>query len=156
MPERDTKLDKFKQATLDLETLLNKEQDNWDGLITILAGKLKGDIKYLHEVDADNISYKQIITSEMRKYSLLIYKDSRVLKSLVKSRFEWYSTKYQINVKSSGDKMKLIEADVADIQYKIDILDNHIDYLRGCGENLKQMGYSIKNRIELLNILGLS
>ena len=52
--------------------------------------------------------------------------------------------------------MKLIEADVADIQYKVDILDNHIDYLKGCGENLKQMSYSIKNRIELLNILGIS
>ena len=59
-------------------------------------------------------------------------------------------------MKSSGDKMKLIESDVADIQYKIDILDNHIDYLKGCGENLKQMGYSVKNRIELLNILGIS
>lgn len=52
--------------------------------------------------------------------------------------------------------MKLIESDVSDVQYKIDILDNHIEYLKGCGDNLKQMAYSIKNRIELLNILGIS
>lgn len=157
MAELDnSKLDKFKQTTILLEQQLDTEQQNWDKIIMDLSSKLKGDIKYLHEVDADISSYKQLIISEMRKYSLYIYKDNKILKSLIKSRFEWYSTKYQINLKSSGDKMKLIEADVSDIQYKIDILDNHIDYLKGCGENLKQMAYSIKNRIELLNILGIS
>ena len=156
MPEQDSKLDKFKQTTILLEQQLDKEQDNWDKVIIELSKKVKGDIKYLYEVDADITNYKQLIVSEMRKYSLYIYKDNKVLKSLIKSRFEWYSTKYQINIKSSGDKMKLIESDVSDIQYKIDILDNHINYLKGCGDNLKQMAYSIKNRIELLNILGIS
>jgi hypothetical protein len=149
-------LDKYKQNTLILETQLTAERGNWDGVIANLAGKVKGDIKYLYEVDADIISYKQIITSEMGKYAMVIYKENRTMKSLVKTRFEWYSTKYQINLKSSGDKMKLIEADVADVQYKIDVLDNHIDFLKGCGENLKQMSYAIKNRLELLNILGVS
>ena len=156
MPEQDSKLDKFKQTTILLEQQLDKEQDNWDKVIIELSKKVKGDIKYLYEVDADITNYKQLIVSEMRKYSLYIYKDNKVLKSLIKSRFEWYSTKYQINIKSSGDKMKLIESDVSDIQYKIDLLDNHINYLKGCGDNLKQMAYSIKNRIELLNILGIS
>lgn len=157
MAELDnSKLDKFKQTTILLEQQLDNEQQNWDKTIMDLSSKLKGDIKYLHEVDADISSYKQLIISEMRRYSLYIYKDNKVLKSLVKSRFEWYSTKYQINIKSSGDKMKLIESDVSDVQYKIDILDNHIEYLKGCGENLKQMAYSIKNRLELLNILGIS
>lgn len=154
--QNGTNLDKYKQNTKLLEDQLNAEQVNWDDLISKLGAKLKGDIKFLYEVDADLSSYKQLITSEMRKYALTIYKENKVLKGLIKSRFEWYSTKYQINIKSSGDKMKLIEADVADIQYKVDILDNHIDYLKGCGENLKQMSYSIKNRIELLNILGIS
>ena len=152
----DNKLDLYKQTTTLLEDQLEVEQDNWNKLIGGLAFKLKGDIKYLYEVDADITSYKQLITADIRKYSSVIYKENKVLKGLIKSRFEWYSTKYQISLKSSGDKMKLIESDVADIQYKIDILDNHIDYLKSSGDNLKQMGYSIKNRIELLNILGVS
>jgi hypothetical protein len=94
-------------------------------------------------------------TSEIRNYALLIYKDNKVLKNLIKKKFEWYSTKYQIALKNSGDKMKLIEADVAEIQYKIDLLDNHVDFLKGTGDNLKQMGYTVKNRLELLDILGL-
>lgn len=151
-----TNLDKYKQNTLIIENQLNNEKSNWDDVIGKLSLKVKGDIKFLYEVDADIISYKQIIVSEMGKYAMVIYRENRTMKSLVKTRFEWYSTKYQINLKSSGDKMKLIEADVADVQFKIDILDNHIDFLKGCGENLKQMSYAIKNRIELLNILGIS
>lgn len=154
--QQDNKLDKFKQNTILLEQQLNIEQEKWDDIVSDLSVKLKGDIKLLHEVDADATNYKQLITSEMRKYSFMLIKDNKILKNLVKTRFEWYSTKYQINIKSSGDKMKLIESDVADVQYKIDVIENHIDYLRGCGENLKQIGYSIKNRIELLNILGIS
>jgi len=34
-------------------------------------------------------------------------------------------------------------------------LDTHVDFLKGTGDNLKQMGYTVKNRLELLNILGL-
>ena len=135
----DNKLDLYKQTTTLLEDQLEVEQDNWNKLIGGLAFKLKGDIKYLYEVDADITSYKQLITADIRKYSSVIYKENKVLKGLIKSRFEWYSTKYQISLKSSGDKMKLIESDVADIQYKIDILDNHIDYLKSSGDNLKQM-----------------
>ena len=152
----NSNLEKYKQSTQLLEQRLNTEQVKWEKIITDLAFKSKGDIKYLFEVDADITNNKQFIISEMRKYSMIIFKENKTMKDLVKSRYEWYSTKYQLNLKSSGDKMKLIEADVADIQYKIDILDTHIEYLKGCCDNLKQMGYSIKNRIELLNILGIS
>lgn len=152
----NTNLEKYKQATILLEQRLNTEQTNLEKIITGLAFKSKGDIKYLFEVDADVTNNKQLIIAEIRKYAMMIYKENKTLKELIKSRYEWYSTKYQLNLKSSGDKMKLIEADVSDIQYKIDILDTHIEYLKGCCDNLKQMGYSIKNRIELLNILGVS
>ena len=100
-------------------------------------------------------NYRQMTTSEIRTYALMIYKENKALKPLIKARFEWYSTKYQIQLKSSGDKMKLIESDVAEIQYRIDLLDTHVDFLKGTGDNLKQMGYTVKNRLELLNILGL-
>ena len=94
-------------------------------------------------------------SSEIRTYALSIHRENKSLKPLVKNRFEWYSTKYQINIKNSGDKMKLIESDVAELQYRIDLLDNHVDFLKNTSDNLKQMGYTVKNRLELLNILGL-
>lgn len=155
MPDDTNKLDQYRQATNQLEKQLDSEHLNWNSILAKMSKQLRGDAKNLYIVDADITNYRQIATSEIRTYALMIYKENKTLKPLIKKRFEWYSTKYQIGVKNSGDKMKLIESDVAEIQYKIDLLDNHVDFLKSTSDNLKQMGYTVKNRLELLNILGL-
>jgi len=155
MADNTNKLDLYRQETLKLENQLTPEHKNWDNNLTDLSKKLKGPAKDLYLVDADITNFRQHTTSEIRKYALMIYKENKLLKPLIKSRFEWYSTKSQFNIKNSTDKMKLIESDVADIQYRIDMLDNHINFLKNTSENLKQMGYTIKNRLQLLDLLGL-
>jgi len=155
MSDEVNKLEQYRQSTNQLEKQLTSEHKNWDSVLAKTSKQLKADAKNLYIVDADITNYRQMTTSEIRTYALMIYKENKALKPLIKSRFEWYSTKYQIALKSSGDKMKLIESDVAEIQYRIDLLDNHVDFLKGTGDNLKQMGYTVKNRLELLNILGL-
>lgn len=155
MPNDISKLELYKQATIQTEKKLNSEQKNWDNTIAKLSKKLKGPAKDLYIVDADITNFRQISTSEIRNYALMIYKENKKLKPLIKAKFEWYTTKYQVNIKNSGDKMRLIESDVADLQYRIDILDVHTDFLKNTSDNLKQMGYTVKNRLELLNILGL-
>jgi len=155
MSDSTSKLDQYKQSTNQLEQQLKTEHKQWDSVLAKTAKLLKADAKNLYLVDADITNYRQMTTSEIRTYALMIYKENKTLKPLIKSRFEWYSGKYQIPLKNSGDKMRLIESDVAEIQYRIDLLDNHVDFLKGTGDNLKQMGYTVKNRLELLNILGL-
>jgi hypothetical protein len=155
MSDDINKLEQYRQATYQIENQLEGEHKNWDKILAGLSKKLRADAKNLYIVDADITNYRQLTTSEIRTYALMIYKESKILKPLVKKRFEWYSTKYQIALKNSGDKMKLIESDVAEIQYRIDLLDNHVDFLKNTADNLKQMGYTVKNRLELLNILGL-
>jgi len=155
MSEENSKLDKYRQSTNQLEKQLETEHQTWDSVLAKTSKALRADAKNLYIVDADITNYRQMTTSEIRTYALMIYKENKVLKPLIKSRFEYYSTKYQIALKNSGDKMKLIESDVAEIQYRIDLLDNHVDFLKGTSDNLKQMGYTVKNRLELLNILGL-
>jgi len=155
MSDDSNKLDLYRQSTIQLEKQLDVEHKQWDSVLAKTAKALRADAKNLYIVDADITNYRQMTTSEIRTYALMIYKENKNLKPLIKGRFEWYSTKYQIALKNSGDKMKLIESDVAEIQYRIDLLDNHVDFLKGTGDNLKQMGYTVKNRLELLNILGL-
>jgi len=155
MSDDSNKLDLYRQSTIQLEKQLDAEHKQWDSVLAKTAKALRADAKNLYIVDADITNYRQMTTSEIRTYALMIYKENKNLKPLIKGRFEWYSTKYQIALKNSGDKMKLIESDVAEIQYRIDLLDNHVDFLKGTGDNLKQMGYTVKNRLELLNILGL-
>ena len=149
------KMEEYDNAVKLLESNLEKQLITWNNIIKEYTKGLKSDIKTLHIIDADITNYRQMTTSEIRRYALMIYKENKGLKPLVKKRFEWYSTKYQITIKNSGDKMRLIESDVAELQYRIDLLDNHVNFLKGTSDNLKQMGYTVKNRLELLNILGL-
>lgn len=155
MSVEKSKMEIYKENTEKIEKQLEIDLKHWDKTLATLASKLKADAKNLFIVDADITNFRQEVTSEIRRHALAIYKENKTMKPLLKSRFEWYSTKYQINLKNSGDKMKLIESDVADLQYRIDLLDTHVDYLKSTSDNLKQMGYTVKNRLELLNILGL-
>ena len=151
----ESKLELFEKQTKQLESDLNKEVEHWEKTIKKLSNDIRGNIRSLPDVDAEVLNNKQLVDSDIRKYALMMYKDSASLKPLKKKRFEFYSTSYQIKLKNSSDIKGLIEADIAKIQYKIDLIDAHISFLRDTSANLKTLTYSYKNRIELLTILGL-
>ena len=151
----NSKLKLYEQQVQKLEHSLDLEVDEWNNIIKKITKGIRGSIQKLPEVESEIINNRQLIDADIRKYSLMMYKDVVSLKPLKKKRFEYYSTSYQIKLKNSGDIKFLIETDIAKIQYKIDLLEAHINYLRDTSINLKTLGYSVKNRIELLNILGL-
>ena len=153
--ENDNKIKIFDQQTKVLEQSLDTEVSKWEGILRTLTNGIRGNIKNLTEVEAEVVNYKQLIDADIRKYALMMYKDNAQLKPLKKKRFEFYSTTYQIKLKNSSDIRPLIEADIAKIQYRIEMFEAHIGFLRDTSSNLKTLTYSFKNRIELLNILGL-
>ncbi len=151
----EKKLELFDKQTKQLEVILNNEVEHWEKIIRKLSNDIRGNIRNLPDVDSEILNNKQLVDADIRKYALVMYKDSASLKPLKKKRFEFYSTSYQIKLKNSSDIKGLIEADIAKIQYKIDLVDTHISFLRDTSSNLKSLTYSYKNRIELLTILGL-
>lgn len=153
--ENEDKLKLFDKQTKLLEQNLDKEVIKWKDIVKTCSDGIRGNIRNLPDVDSEVTNYKQLCDADIRKYALMLHKDNAQLKPLRKKRFEFYCTNYQIKVKNSSDIKPLIEADIARIQYKIDLLDTHIGFLRETSSNLKSMGYSYKNRLELLNILGL-
>ncbi len=153
--EGENKLKIFDKQTQQLEQDLNIEVDKWTKIINICSNGIRGNIQKLPEVESEIINNKQLVDADIRKYSLMLYKDNSSLKPLKKKRFEFYMTSYQIKLKNSSDIKSLVEADIAKIQYKLDVLETHINFLRDTSSNLKTLSYSVKNRIELLNILGL-
>jgi hypothetical protein len=153
--EGENKLKLFDKQTQQLEQDLNIEVDKWINIIKNCSNGIRGNIQKIPEVESDIINYKQLADADIRKYSLMLYKDNSSLKPLKKKRFEFYMTSYQIKLKNSSDIKGLVEADIAKIQYKLDVLEAHINFLRDTSSNLKTLSYSVKNRIELLNILGL-
>jgi len=151
----EKKMKLFDLQTKKLEDDLNLEVIKWEGIIKTCSNGIRGNIKNLPDVDSEITNFKQLVDSDIRKYALMLHKDNASIKPLKKKRFEFYSTNYQIKLKNSSDIKGLVEADIARIQYKIDLLDTHIGFLRDTSSNLKNLGYSYKNRLELLQILGL-
>jgi hypothetical protein len=125
----------------------------WKAIIDNLTERLRGDIKYIIDVQAEAISHRQTVVEEVKNYSVKIYKLVQKMKVLTKARFEFYATSYQ--VKTSGtEKLKLIEADLSEYQLFINELDEHVNFLREVAKHLDGVSFGIKNKIELANILG--
>lgn len=152
----EEKEDKFKKELLILEAKLEKEKDHWDNELKKLTSALKGDIKKLIDVQAEVINNQQTVTSEIRKLALSLHKYNVNIKELKKNRFEYYNGGgYQMNLKNSTDKMRMVEFSLGKYEYKVDLLNTHISYLNDTASNLGNLNYAVKNRIELLEILGL-
>lgn len=153
--EEKDKMKLFEDNTKVLENKLNNETNIWNDRVKKVTIGLKGDIKKLIEIQSDVISFNQIAIDEIRTYTLMLYKCNINIKELTKQRYEFYSTKYQINIKSDTTKKGLIESDLSRIQYKSDLLEIHISFLRDTCKDFESMNYAIKNRVELSNIYGM-
>lgn len=158
MADEEDKIDYSKileQQIVKLEKDLDNEVKHWDIIVNKLTAGIRGNIKELPDVESEVVNYKQLVDADIRKYALMMYKDVSALKPLKKKRFIYYSTSFQIKLKNSSDIKGLIESDISKFQYKIDLFEAHIGFLRDTSSNLKTLTYSYKSRIDLLNILGM-
>jgi hypothetical protein len=150
-PELDQSDDKVKKS---LETKKMLESSKlWKSKVKILTEKLKGDIKYASDIQAEAISYRQDVVDEIKEYAVKIHKFMEKMKKLEKQRFEFYATSYLVKT-SGSEKIKLINADLAAYQEFVNEMDEHVNLLRDTSKNLESINYAVKSKIELANILG--
>lgn len=152
-------MDKEKNDALDeklskIVEEFSKKQNVWNKDINSLSSKINSELNKLIELSAESISKRQILIEERTKMYYKIYLDLPKIKNSKKKYFEFYSTKYQIKT-NSGDKNKLIDADVGYLEAKLDCIENYILFLTESIKTLDHIIWSVKNRIELYNISGL-
>jgi len=141
---------KFLKIITDIKT----SQTQWNGIVQHLATQLKDqDVKNILDVQAESISQRQNITDEIHEYAVRIYKYSQPMKKNWKLQWEFYATEYTPKT-NGGEKMKLIEADLADHQFLIDLFDTHVQFLRETSKNLDAIYYGVKTKGDLYNIIG--
>ena len=137
----------------DLSKKMIESTKEWSAIIKNLSFRLKGNIDTIVDVKAEAISHRQSVIEEVKIYTVKIYKLVAKMKVLHKQKFEYYATSYQ--VKTSGtEKLRLIEADLAEHQAFIDELDEHVNFLKDTSKNLESINFAVKDRISLANILG--
>ena len=150
----DKKID-YDKILEQLEEKLSKIQEISSKKITELTTKINCELKESIDLSADATSYRQYLLDNRTNFYFKVYKDMPKLKQLKKKHFEFYSTKYPIKTNST-EKTKLIEADVAYQESKMEFYQAHINYLTESIKTVDHVIYSVKNKIELYNATGLN
>lgn len=145
----------FDKMLDELESKLDEKKKLWSQTLINLSGRLKNkEPRELVELQAEVISQKQNLIDEMAEYAVKLAKDVSKKKVLYKQHFENYKQTYSIKT-NVGELGKLIEAELAMHERKLNIYEIYIEFLKDTGKNFEQLNYGIKNKIELVNIFGI-
>ena len=137
-----------------LEIDLSGKQKKWSKIVEDLSKKITCELKQSIDLFAEATSYRQILIDERTHWYFKMYRDLPKLKQIRKKYFEFYSGKYPYKVNGT-EKQKLIDADVAYQEAKMDYLQNYINFLTESIKTVDHIIYSVKNKIELYNATGL-
>lgn len=144
----------FEEIIEQLAGKLEDQRNKCNRIVTNLTNRITDELKNAMQLEAESISYRQILNDEIARYTYRIYKDVPKLKQMTKARFEYYATKYQIKTNGS-EKGKLIESDLAWQKAKLELYENHIQFLSESRKSVDHVIWSVKNKIQIHNITGL-
>lgn len=172
--ESETAKDVKKTPTEILEALrtsFEKEVISWTNDITVVTSKISGHIESINEAQSLALSYRQKLIESVGNYSRRLVKQNNILKTLKKGKFIYYSTgllpdgnrpspdiirrdQHIVSLKKTKSEMDIIiSGDLTDSEQYTELLESHIFFLRECVKTVDHCLYSIKNRIELMNLM---
>ena len=139
----------IKEKILKLDDFLGKQRLEWTQKIKELADNLKKGIN-LEEVSSYTLSYRQILVEHLASMSNRIRTQKTTVDKRYKEKWiEYYNYDYKLNDKQ---KEKFIEADIADENHMLELLQSQKSFLEGSIKTLDNMGFAIKNRLDMSRI----
>jgi hypothetical protein len=151
MDEEKKESKEIEKQNVELRKQLEESEKYWNESVEILAKKLLKPVQETVQLQAEVISMRQILTEQIKDISYRTWKFKQKVKVFEKERLEFYLIGYQIKT-NSGEKAKLIEADLSLYQYRLDIFDIHINFLRETQKNVDNINFAIKNKITLFEL----
>jgi len=134
--------DKIKQ----LDDYLSKQREEWTTKIRTLTDDLKRGTN-LEEVSAYTLSYRQILVEQLATMGNRIKSQKATVDRRWKDKWiEYYSYDYKLT-----DKMRerFVEADIADDIQILELLNTQKGFIEGSVKTLDNMGFAIKNRLDI-------
>ncbi len=152
-----SKISKLKDTNDKLEEFFDQKKSEWGLSVSPLFESLKLDInlnnsKIIMETQSYSLSFRQRINEEISSFLNRRSRQDVKLKRLRQDKFIFYATGFPIKT-NQGEKSILIDAHVSEEQRNVEIIENYIEFLRQLNKNLESLQYTIKNIIELFNIL---
>jgi hypothetical protein len=156
--EKD-KIDKIREKNDKMEEFFNEKRTQWnkntDSIFKVLSTDLSSpsNATAVFDAQADALTLRQQINDSVNYFLNRRSKETSKLKIMRQEKLIFYATGFPVKT-NTGEKVILIEGHISENERTIELIDSYIDFLRDTSKNLESFGFSIKNRIELMNYLG--
>ena len=141
--------DKTNKTNVTLEERFRDERTDWNGKIIDLIESIKQTSK-LAESQVIQLSYRQIIQDKLAEYRILHEKRQEMLDKQTVDRFRDYKLSYDIKL-SSSETQAFVQADCKALKLQIKMIHTQIIYFEESIKTLDNLGYAIKNKIEMMS-----
>lgn len=141
--------DKINKTNVTLEERFKDERTDWNGKIIDLIESIKQTSK-LAESQVIQLSYRQIIQDKLAEYRILHEKRQEMLDKQTVDRFRDYKLSYDIKL-SSSETQAFVQADCKALKLQIKMIHTQIIYFEESIKTLDNLGYAIKNKIEMMS-----
>jgi hypothetical protein len=134
------------------EDFLEKQRASWNRKLDPLYDKLKQNPDNLLDLQATVLSYRQMLTEEIAMFMNKLSRDIVLIKNAKSDRFMFYSTGFGLKTNLQEKKL-LIDSELAELEHKKQILETHLEFLKEAKVMCDNLGWAVKNRIEIYNLV---
>ena len=129
-----------------LDEYLDQQRLEWTQKIKDLTEDLKHG-QNLEKVSAYTLSYRQIMVEQLASLGSRIRTQKSTVDRLYKQKWiEYYNYDYKLTDKQ---RERFLEADLADDKHMLELLETQKSFLEGSVKTLDNMGFAIKNRLDI-------
>ncbi|MEN8794919.1 MAG: hypothetical protein ABF294_10775 [Flavobacteriales bacterium] len=139
----------LKEKILKLDEYLGKQRLDWTDKIKELTINLKKGIN-LEEVSSYSLSYRQILVEQLASMSNKMRAQKATVDQKYKQKWiEYYQYDYKLTDKQ---RERFLEADLAEDRQLLDLLETQKSFIEASVKTLDNMGFAIKNRLDMTRI----
>lgn len=141
--------DKINKTNITLEERFKEERTDWNNKIITLVESIKHTSK-LSEAQVIQLSYRQMIQDKLAEYRILHEKRQEMFDKQTTERFREYKLGYDIKL-SSSETQAFVQSDCKALKLQLKMIHTQIVYFEECIKTLDNIGYAIKNKIEIVS-----
>ena len=139
----------LKSKILKLDEYLGKQRLEWTDKIKALTEDLKLG-NNLEQVSSYSLSYRQILIESLTSMSIRIRSQKTTVDQKYKTKWiEYYSYDYKLTDKQ---REKFLLADLAEDNQLLELLESQKSFFEATVKTLDNMGFAIKNRLDMSRI----
>lgn len=140
---------KTQSVNEELEKRFTEERKDWNDKMFDVINFIK-DTKKLTEAQVIQLSYRQMCMDKLTEYRILCDKRQENYDKLIQKRNAEYENASAVKL-SAVDKKVYLAGDYASLNRQIKLISRQIAYFEETIKTLDNLGFAIKNRIEIIS-----